>query len=248
MQKAGKLAADVLTMLKDHVRSGVTTDELDKICHEFIVNEQKAIPAPLNYRGFPKSICTSVNYVVCHGIPNQQKLKKGDILNIDITVIKDGFHGDTSKMFVVDETSNERKNLIKITQQAMYMAIAKVKNGAFFSDIGKVIHDLADTKNYGVVRDFCGHGLGENFHEDPQILHFRNDDKQKMKTGMCFTIEPMINLGTAKLKVLKDGWTAVTKDRKDSAQFEHSLCVTDDGFEIFTLRDEESLDDILQYK
>lgn len=240
MRIAGKLAAEVLEMIEPYVVPGVTTDRLNQICHDFIVNEQKAIPAPLNYRGFPKSICTSVNQQVCHGIPSEKKLKSGDIVNIDITVIKDNYHGDTSKMFCVGDVSQHAKRLIKVTQESMYLGIEQVKPGATLGDIGHAIQKHAESNRYSVVREFCGHGIGRSFHEDPQVLHYgKAGTGEVLKAGMIITIEPMINLGKRHIKVLADGWTAVTKDRSLSAQWEHTVLVTSDGHEILTLRQEE---------
>lgn len=240
MRIAGKMAAEVLEMIEPYVVPGVTTDRLNQICHDYIVNEQKAIPAPLNYRGFPKSICTSVNQQVCHGIPSEKKLKSGDIVNIDITVIKDNYHGDTSKMFCVGDVSQHAKRLIKVTQESMYLGIEQVKPGATLGDIGHAIQKHAESNRYSVVREFCGHGIGKSFHEDPQVLHYgKAGTGEVLKAGMIITIEPMINLGKRHIKVLADGWTAVTKDRSLSAQWEHTVLVTSDGHEILTLRQEE---------
>lgn len=244
MRVAGKLAADVLDMIGECVKPGVTTDELNQICHDYIVNVQQAIPAPLNYGEppFPKSICTSVNHQVCHGIPSDKKLKNGDAVNIDITVIKDGYHGDTSKMFHVGEPTIAGKRLSHITQQCMYLGILEVRPGAPFGNIGKAIQRHAHAHNYTVVEEFCGHGIGSRFHEAPQILHYYSKDSDKivMEAGMIFTIEPMINQGKRHLKILPDKWTAVTKDHKLSAQWEHTVLVTEEGFEIPTLRAEEA--------
>jgi methionyl aminopeptidase len=246
MRIAGRLAAEVLEMIEPFVKQGVTTNELDKICHDYIVNEQKAIPAPLNYRGFPKSICTSVNQQVCHGIPGDKKLKNGDILNIDITVIKDGFHGDTSKMFCVGETPKYAKRLVDITYECMRKGISIVKPGITLGDIGHIIQQHAENNHYSVVREYCGHGIGREFHEDPQILHYGSPGTgMKLSAGMTFTIEPMINAGKRNVKLLGDGWTVITKDRKLSAQFEHTILVTDNGFEVLTLRkDEDPIDPV----
>ncbi|MGR8978810.1 MAG: type I methionyl aminopeptidase [Gammaproteobacteria bacterium] len=242
MRIAGKLAAEVLEMIEPYVVPGVTTDELDKICHDYIVNEQNAIPAPLNYKGFPKSICTSLNQQVCHGIPGDKKLKSGDIINIDITVIKDGYHGDTSKMFCVGEVSPHAKRLVKITQESMYLGIEQIKPGATLGDIGNAIQKHAESNRYSVVREFCGHGIGKSFHEDPQVLHYgKAGTGEVLLPGMIITVEPMINLGKRHIKVLPDGWTVVTKDRSLSAQWEHTVLVTTDGFEILTLRKEEAI-------
>ena len=243
MRVAGRLAAEVLEMIGPHVTAGITTDELNTICHDYIVNQQHAIPAPLNYHGFPKSICTSVNQVICHGIPNDKALKEGDIVNIDVTVIKDGYHGDTSKMFVVGKPSIMAERLIRITQECLYLALKLVKNGVRLGDIGHAIQQHAEKHSYSVVREYCGHGIGAVFHEDPQVLHYgKAGTGEVLKTGMCLTIEPMINAGGRHSKMLKDGWTVVTKDRSLSAQFEHTLLVTDDGCEILTLRSDETLD------
>ena len=243
MRVAGKLAADVLTMIGDYVKSGISTGELDKICHDYIVNQQKAIPAPLNYRGFPKSICTSVNHQVCHGIPSNEKiLKDGDIVNIDVTVIKDGFHGDTSKMFLIGKSSILAERLCRVTRECMIEAINIVKPGLHIGDIGAVIEEHAHNNNFSVVRDYCGHGIGKNFHEMPQILHYGNRNTgMKLLEGMTFTIEPMINEGRYKTKVLNDGWTVVTQDRSLSAQWEHTVLVTKNGSEILTLRSDENI-------
>lgn len=241
MRVAGRLAAEVLEMIGDHVKPGVSTGELDRICHDYIVNEQKAIPAPLNYNGFPKSICTSVNQVICHGIPSDDKiLKKGDIVNIDVTVIKDGYHGDTSKMFMVGDVQPALDRLIRVTQESLYLAIDMVKPGVQLGDIGHAIQTYAESNHYSVVREYCGHGIGKVFHEDPQILHYgKPGTGMAIQEGMIFTIEPMINLGSRHNKLLKDGWTVVTKDRKASAQWEHTLLVTADGVEVLTKRKEE---------
>ena len=241
MRVAGKLAADVLMMIGEYVKAGVTTEELNTICHDYIVNVQNAIPAPLNYRGFPKSICTSVNHVVCHGIPTDKKvLKNGDIINIDVTVIKDGYHGDTSKMFIVGEGSILAERLVKITQECLYKAIALVKPQCRLGDIGAVIQKHAETNRFSVVRDYCGHGIGHIFHEEPQIVHYgKAGTGLALVEGMTFTIEPMINAGSYHTKLLPDGWTAVTKDHKLSAQWEHTLLVTATGVEVLTARPEE---------
>ncbi len=241
MRVAGRLAAEVLEMIEPHVKKGVSTDELNKICHDYIVNVQHAIPAPLNYNGFPKSICTSVNHVVCHGIPNERELKDGDIVNIDITVIKDGYHGDTSKMFVVGKPSIQAERLIRVTQECLYKAIAIVKPGVRLGDIGAVIQQHAEGSGYSVVQEYCGHGIGAIFHEDPQILHYgRAGTGMELKEGMCFTIEPMINAGKRHVSLMRDGWTAVTKDRSLSAQWEHTILITASGCEVLTKRKEES--------
>lgn len=247
MRVAGRLAAEVLEMIEPHVVPGITTDELNTICHNYIVNEQNATPAPLNYHGFPKSICTSVNHVICHGIPSDKKLKNGDIINIDITVIKDGYHGDTSKMFIVGEPTILAERLIRITQECLYKALNIVKPGVKLGDIGHVIQQHAESHNYSIVREYCGHGIGKEFHEEPQVLHYGNPGSGEIiHAGMCFTIEPMVNAGKRHSKLLKDEWTVVTKDRSLSAQWEHTLLVTDDGCEILTLRNDEAIPRILK--
>ena len=244
MRVAGKLASSVLEMIGDHVKTGVTTEKLDQICHDFIVNDLDSIPAPLNYNGFPKSICTSVNNVVCHGIPSEKKLKKGDIINIDITVIKDGFHGDTSKMFIVGKPSIKAQKICNVARDSMMLGIDMVKPGIHLGEIGKVIGDYAHGKNCSVVRDYCGHGIGEVFHELPQVIHYddgRIDQSPILEPGMTFTIEPMINLGGYEVVTSRvDGWTVTTKDRSLSAQWEHTILVTKTGHEILTLREEET--------
>lgn len=243
MRVAGRLAAEVLEMIDAHVKPGVTTEHLNQLCHDYIVNVQQAIPAPLNYKGFPKSICTSVNHVVCHGIPTEQKvLKDGDIINIDVTVIKDGYHGDTSKMWAVGKPKPGTERLIQITQECMYKGIELVKPGARLGDIGHVIQQHAEKHRFSVVRDYCGHGIGQVFHEEPQVMHYgKPGTGLELKEGMIFTIEPMINQGKYHTKLLPDQWTAVTKDRKLSAQWEHTILVTADGHEVLTKRKEESL-------
>ena len=240
MRAAGRMAAEVLEMIEEHVVKGITTDELNTLCHDYITQVQQAIPAPLNYHGFPKSICTSVNHVICHGIPANKKLKDGDIINIDITVIKDDYHGDTSKMFIVGKPSIRAERLCKLTQEALYLGMEQVKPGATLGDIGHVIETFAHKHQLSVVREYCGHGIGKIFHEEPQVLHYgRPGTGLTLREGMCFTIEPMLNLGKRHSKLLPDGWTVVTKDRSLSAQWEHTLGVTADGFEVFTARSEE---------
>jgi len=241
MRIAGRLAAETLEMIEEHIQPGVTTEELDQICHDYHVNFQKAIPAPLNYRGFPKSICTSVNHVICHGIPSKtKKLKNGDIINIDITVIKDDYHGDTSKMFFVGAPSVAAQRLVRVTQECLYKGISVVKPGAYLGDIGEIIQKHAESNHFSVVREYCGHGIGRVFHEEPQVVHYgKAGTGLKLKKGMIFTIEPMINQGKKECKVLKDGWTVVTKDHKLSAQFEHTILVTENGYDILTPRAEE---------
>jgi len=247
MRVAGRLAADVLEMIEPHVKAGITTDELNTLCADYTEKVQEAISAPLNYHNFPKSICTSVNHVVCHGIPDGTVLSDGDIINIDITVIKDGYHGDTSKMFTIGEVSAEDNRLCRITQEALYLALKKVKPGATFGDIGVTIQKfIKKSGRYSIVKDYCGHGIGSEFHEEPQIVHYKNNDKTKMEVGMCFTIEPMVNLGRANTVLDKtDNWTVYTTDGKKSAQWEHTIVVTKTGCEILTLRKEESIPRIL---
>ena len=247
MRVAGKLAADVLEMIAPHVKAGVTTDELNTLCADYTEKVQHAISAPLNYHNFPKSICTSVNHVVCHGIPNDVPLEDGDIINIDITVIKDKYHGDTSKMFIVGEGSPEDNRLCRITQEALYVGLKKVKPGVAFGEIGTAIQKfIKKSGRYSIVKEYCGHGIGVEFHEEPQIVHYKNNDKVKMVEGMCFTIEPMINLGRAQTVLDKDdNWTVTTIDGKRSAQWEHTIVVTKTGCEILTLRKEETLPRLL---
>lgn len=240
MRVAGKLAADVLMMITPYVKAGITTDELNQICHDYIVNEQQAIPAPLNYHGFPKSVCTSVNHVICHGIPAEKKLKDGDIINIDVTVIKDGYHGDTSKMFHVGKTSILAERLCRVARESMLIGIDMVKPGIRLGDIGHAIQQHAEKEKFSVVREYCGHGIGQVFHEEPQVLHYGTPGTgMELKEGMTFTIEPMINAGKRHVRQLPDGWTVVTKDRSLSAQWEHTILVTNNGYEILTLREEE---------
>jgi methionyl aminopeptidase len=236
MRKAGRLAANVLDMISDYIKPGVTTDELDVICHKFITEEQKAIPAPLNYMGFPKSICTSLNHVVCHGIPGQRILKTGDCLNIDITVIKDGFHGDTSRMFFVGKPSIKAKRLSDIAYKSMWLGIEQLADGKYLGDIGYAIQSFVERNRFSVVREYCGHGIGSVFHEEPQVLHYgKPKTGVKLKAGMTLTIEPMVNAGKKEVKLLPDNWTVVTKDHSLSAQWEHTILITKDGFEVLTL-------------
>jgi methionyl aminopeptidase len=243
MRAAGRLAAQVLQMIRPHVRAGISTGELDRICHDYIVNDLDAIPAPLNYRGFPKSICTSLNHQVCHGIPSDKTLKHGDILNIDITVIKDGFHGDTSRMFMIGEASVQAKRVIKVCYEAMRIGIEMVRPGARLGDIGHAIQKYAEAANFSVVREYCGHGVGREFHEEPQVLHYGTPGTgMELVAGMTFTIEPMINAGKRDTKLLPDGWTVVTKDHSLSAQWEHTILVTETGFEVLTLSADETLE------
>lgn len=240
MRVAGRLAAEVLEMIGPHVQEGVTTEDLDEICHKYIVEQQDAIPAPLNYHGFPKSICTSVNHVVCHGIPANKRLKEGDIVNIDITVIKDGFHGDTSRMFFVGDPGIRARRLCEVTYEAMMLGIRMVQPGVRLGDIGAAIQQHAEKNRFSIVREYCGHGIGRAFHEDPQVLHYGMPGTGvALAEGMTFTIEPMLNAGKRHVRLLSDQWTVVTKDHSLSAQYEHTVLVTPDGYEILTLREEE---------
>ncbi|MBM93705.1 MAG: type I methionyl aminopeptidase [Legionellales bacterium] len=242
MRIAGQLAADVLEMIRPYVKAGVTTDELNTRCHDYIVNVQDAIPAPLNYKGFPKSICTSVNHVVCHGIPSDKVLKDQDIINIDVTVIKEGYHGDTSAMFCVGTPSKLAQRLIDTTYESLKKAINIVKPGTTLGDIGHIIQTQAHAAGFSVVREFCGHGIGRTFHEDPHVLHYgKAGHGLVLEPGMTFTIEPMLNAGRRFVKTLSDDWTVVTRDRSLSAQWEHTLAVTESGVEILTLRSDESI-------
>lgn len=237
MRVAGRLAGELLAMIEPHIRPGVTTEELDRLCHEYTVREQQAIPAPLNYRGFPKSICTSVNHVVCHGIPGNKRLKNGDIINVDVTVIKDGYHGDTSKMFFVGEPSVLARRLVQITHECMLLGIEMVRPGVRLGDIGHAIQQHAERNGFSIVREYCGHGIGREFHEDPQVLHYGTPGTgMALQAGMTFTIEPMVNAGRRDVKLLPDGWTVVTKDHSLSAQWEHTVLVTPGGHEILTVR------------
>ncbi|CAG0969161.1 methionyl aminopeptidase [Methylophilaceae bacterium] len=241
MRVAGKLASEVLDFITPHVRPGVTTGELDRLCHDYMVNVQQTVPAPLNYAPpghapYPKSICTSVNHQICHGVPGEKVLKNGDVVNLDITVIKDGYHGDTSRMFYVGEPSIQARRLCEITYDCMWLGIAKVKPGATLGDIGYAIQSYAEKNGYSVVREFCGHGIGKKFHEDPQVLHYGKPGAgMKLQAGMIFTIEPMINAGKRDIKQLNDGWTIVTKDHSLSAQWEHTVLVTETGYEVLTV-------------
>lgn len=236
MRVAGRLAAQVLDMIGEYVKPGITTGELNDICHDYIVNVQHAIPAPLNYRGFPKSICTSINHQVCHGIPGDRKLREGDIVNIDVTVIKDEFHGDTSRMFFVGEASVLAARLVKVTKECLEVGISLVKPGIHLGDIGAAIQHHAESNQFSVVREYCGHGIGRIFHEDPQVLHYgKPGTREVLSAGMTFTIEPMINAGKREVKLLPDGWTVVTKDHSLSAQFEHTILVTPEGHEVLTV-------------
>ena len=236
MRIAGRLAANVLDMIGEYVKPGVSTEELDRICHKYIVEEIDAIPAPLNYRGFPKSICTSVNHVVCHGIPGERTLKHGDIINIDITVIKDGFHGDTSRMFFVGKTGILEERLARICYEGMWSGIEQIRAGARLGDIGSAVQTHIEKNRFSVVREYCGHGIGRGFHEDPQILHYGLPNTGvELLEGMTITVEPMINAGKRHVKLLSDGWTVVTKDHSLSAQWEHTVLVTKSGYEVLTL-------------
>lgn len=236
MRTAGRLAADVLDMIGDYVKPRVTTDELNRICHEYITGVQDAIPAPLNYRGFPKSICTSVNHVVCHGIPGERRLKSGDAVNIDVTVIKDGYHGDTSRMFFVGKPGVQAKRLAETAFDAMWLGIGELAPGKQLGDIGAAIQQHVEKQRFSVVREYCGHGIGRAFHEDPQVLHYgRRGTGLELKAGMTLTVEPMVNAGKPAVRLLPDGWTVVTKDHSLSAQWEHTVLITDNGYEVLTL-------------
>jgi len=241
MRIAGKLASEVLDYITPFVNPGITTEEIDRLCHDYMVNVQKTIPAPLNYAPdghtpYPKSICTSINHQICHGVPGPKALKDGDIVNIDITVIKEGFHGDTSRMFLLGDTSIQAKRLCKLTYEAMWLGIQKVKPGAKLGDIGFVIQDFAEKNGFSIVREFCGHGIGKRFHEEPQVLHYgKPGTGLTLEAGMIFTIEPMVNAGKRDIKQMPDGWTIVTKDRSLSAQWEHTILVTETGYEVLTV-------------
>ncbi len=236
MRVAGRLAAQVLDMIGEHVRPGVTTGELDRICHDYIVDELDAIPAPLNYRGFPKSICTSVNHVVCHGIPGDRRLKNGDAINIDITVIKDEFHGDTSRMFLVGKPGILGRRLSQVSYDAMWLGIRQIRPGTFLGDIGNAIQTHVEQNRFSVVREYCGHGIGRGFHEDPQVLHYGEPGTgMQLEEGMTITVEPMVNAGSRHVRLLNDGWTVVTRDHSLSAQWEHTVLVTATGHEVLTL-------------
>ncbi|GMQ89754.1 MAG: type I methionyl aminopeptidase [Gammaproteobacteria bacterium] len=235
MRVAGRLAAEVLQMIRPHVQPGINTGELDRICHDYIVNVQDAVPAPLNYKGFPKSICASVNQQVCHGIPGDKKLKRGDIINIDITVIKDGYHGDTSKMFFIGEPSVQARRLVRLSHECLIKGIEAVRPGVHLGDIGYVIQQHAERHNLSVVREYCGHGIGRLFHEEPQVLHYgRPGTREQLLPAMTFTIEPMINAGRKEVRLLPDNWTVVTRDHSLSAQWEHTILVTETGAEVLT--------------
>ena len=236
MRIAGRLASEVLDMIADYVKSGISTEELNRICHRFITEDQDAIPAPLNYRGFPKSICTSVNHVVCHGIPGEKTLKTGDAVNIDITVIKDGFHGDTSRMFFVGKPKIQAQRLSQVAYDGMWLGIEELAPGKHLGDVGAAIQAHVEKHHYSVVREFCGHGIGRIFHEDPQVLHYGDKGAgMELKAGMTLTVEPMVNAGGPEVNILKDRWTVVTKDHSLSAQWEHTILITDSGYEVLTL-------------
>ena len=240
MRVAGRLAAQVIEMIGPTVKAGITTGELNDICHDYIVNHQKAIPACLDYHGFPKSICTSVNHQVCHGIPGNRVLKEGDILNIDVTVIKEGYHGDTSKMFLIGKTSIKAQHVTQIAKECFDIGISMVKPDIYLGDIGHAIAQHAEKNRCSIVREYCGHGIGREFHEEPQVLHYGEPGtREKLQPGMIFTIEPMVNAGKRHVKLLPDEWTVVTKDHSLSAQWEHTILVTEEGYEILTLREEE---------
>ncbi len=249
MRVAGRLAAEVLEMIEPHVVPGISTAELDRICHDHITNKQQAISASLGYHGFPKSVCISINEVVCHGIPTEERLlKEGDIVNIDVTVIKDGFHGDTSKMFIAGKPTILGERLCRITQESLYVALNLVKPGIRLRTLGKAIQIFAEGHDFSVVREYCGHGIGRGFHEEPQVLHYDADDGGVvLQPGMAFTIEPMLNAGDFRIRTMKDGWTVKTKDRSLSAQYEHTIVVTDNGCEIMTLRKDDTIPAIISH-
>ncbi len=246
MRVSGRLTMQVLDMIAPYVQPGISTIDLDSICHDYIIKVQKAFPSPLNYKGYSKSICTSVNHQVCHGIPSNKILKNGDIVNIDVTVMKEGYHGDSSRMFIVGKPSILAKRLVEIAYECLWAGIAQVKPGAFLGDVGYAIQRHAETRNCSVVRDYCGHGIGRDFHEDPQVLHYgKLHTGELLQPGMTFTIEPMINAGRHEVKLLPDGWTVVTKDHKLSAQWEHTVAVTEDGVEVLTLRENEVIPPVI---
>jgi len=249
MRVVGRMAAELLEMIEPYVKPGVTTGEIDRICHDYIINTQHATSAILNYHGFPKSICTSVNEVICHGIPSDdKKLKDGDIINIDVTVFNDGFHGDTSKMFIVGKPTILGERLCKVTQEALYVGIKIVKPGIRLRSIGKAIQQFVEPQGFSIVREYCGHGIGRGFHEAPQVLHYDADDGGViLQPGMVFTIEPMVNAGDYRIRTMKDGWTVKTKDRSLSAQYEHMIAVTETGCEILTLRKDDTIPAIINH-
>jgi len=236
MRIAGRLTADVLDMIEEHVQPGITTDEIDMICHEYITQVQEAVPAPLNYRGFPKSVCTSVNHVVCHGIPGERRLKSGDFVNIDVTVIKDGFHGDSSRMFFAGTPGVQAQRLSQVAFDGMWLGIRELAPGKRLGDVGAAIQEHVEQNRFSVVREYCGHGIGRAFHEDPQVLHYgQRNTGIELKAGMTITVEPMVNAGKRHVRLLPDGWTVVTKDHSLSAQWEHTVLITDSGYEVLTL-------------
>jgi methionyl aminopeptidase len=236
MREAGRLTAEVLDMIGPHVQPGVTTNELDRICHDYIVDVQHAVPAPLNYRGFPKSICTSVNHVVCHGIPGEKMLRSGDIVNVDVTVIKDGFHGDSSRMFLVGKTTVQGERVARVSREALWLGIEQARPGNRLGDIGHAIQKYVEAQGFSIVREYCGHGIGRVFHEDPQVLHYGDPGTGlELREGLTFTIEPMVNVGKRHVRLLPDGWTVVTRDHSLSAQWEHTVLITRDGCEVLTL-------------
>lgn len=249
MRVAGRLAAEVLEMIEEHVKPGISTGELDRLCHDYIVNTQHAISASLGYHGFPKSVCISINEVVCHGIPSDERiLKDGDIVNIDVTVIKDEYHGDTSKMFIAGKPTIQGERLCRITQESLYLALRMVKPGIRLRTLGREIQKFVEAQDFSVVREYCGHGIGKGFHEEPQVLHYDADDGGVvLQPGMAFTIEPMVNAGDYRIRSMKDGWTVKTKDRSLSAQYEHTIVVTENGCEIMTLRKDDTIPAILTH-
>ncbi|KGT87651.1 type I methionyl aminopeptidase [Pantoea sp. JGM49] len=248
MRVAGRLAAEVLEMIAPHVVPGVTTGELDRLCHDHITNKQQAISACLGYHGFPKSVCISVNEVVCHGIPSDDRvLKDGDVVNVDVTVIKDEYHGDTSKMFIVGKPTIQGERLCRVTQESLYIALRLVKPGIRLRELGRAIQQYVEAQDFSVVREYCGHGIGKGFHEEPQVLHYDADDGGVvLQAGMTFTVEPMVNAGDYRIRTMKDGWTVKTKDRSLSAQYEHTIVVTENGCEILTLREDDTIAAVLE--
>lgn len=246
----GRLAAEVLEIIEPYVKPGISSGELDRICHHHITYRQKALSACLGYRKFPKSVCISINDVICHGIPNDNAiLKNGDIVNIDVTVMKDGFHGDTSKMFIVGDPTALGQRLCRITQKSLYLAINMVRPGIRLGSLGTAIQEFVEAENFSVVREYCGHGIGRGFHEAPQVLHYKGDDHGVvLKSGMAFTIEPMVNAGKCHIRMMKDGWTVKTKDRSWSAQYEHTLVVTDNGCEVMTWRADDTIPKIIRHE
>ncbi|WP_147195390.1 type I methionyl aminopeptidase [Pantoea sp. MBD-2R] len=250
MRVAGRLAAEVLEMIAEHVKPGISTGELDRLCDDYIVNTQKAVSACLGYHGFPKSVCISINEVVCHGIPSDDRiLKDGDIVNIDVTVIKDEYHGDTSAMFIVGKPTILGERLCRVTQESLYLALRMVKPGIRLRTIGREIQKFVEAQDFSVVREYCGHGIGKGFHEEPQVLHYDADDGGVvLQAGMAFTIEPMVNAGDYRIRSMKDGWTVKTKDRSLSAQYEHTIVVTENGCEIMTLRKDDTIEAVLTHE